>query len=313
MVYIKLENDMYKFMNNKYEKIPKMLKKMIFKVKYKNKQFINQKIDTRDYIILPSVNNKLLRNLKKLSNVRCWKNICVSNNLMENDDFISFANENLLNVMDGKWLFKNIVDKIVEYIAEVRNESLATLEISILCNKLDETIIEKIKEICVKVKICNIITNNTKQYKKLEEEVYQSNGVILNVSNNYRRALAKSSIVINFDFSDRDLEKCIFYRNAYMINIDKSVKVDKKEFGGRNIVSYKMDLPEKYLEYKDILNDFDSSILYESFIYKHTNYRNIKNELIRDEAKIAYLEDSNHKIIKNQDFNLPKKLDKISI
>ena len=311
MVYIKLEDDMYKFIDNKYEKIPEILKKIIYKLKYKNKNFISKKVQNGEYIVLPNVNKRLLGNLKKLSNIRCWKNICVSNNLMENYEFMNFANENLLNVMDGKWLLKNIVDQIVEYIADSRKEAINTYEVSILCNKLDDTIIEKIKEICQRVKTCNIITNNRKQYIKLEEEMYKEKGIILNISNNYKKAAEKSIIVINFDFDNRQIQNCILSSNSYIINVNKNL--EKNGFDGKNLISYKMNLPEKYSEYEKIFENFDTNTLYESFIYKHTNYNNIKKELVSDEVKIVYLKDSNDKIIKNLEDNLSKKLDKIKI
>lgn len=266
-----------------------------------------------DYIILPELNDKVLKKLKSMINIRCIKNICVSDNLMENKKFTNFANDNSLKIMDGKWLFKNIVDQVVQYIVDIKNESLANYEIAFLCNKLDETILEKIRELCLKAKVCNILTNNIRQYQKFEEEIYQTSGIILNISNNYKRAMTKSNIIINFDFSVKDLEKCIFPKNGYIINIDRNIKIEKKEFSGRNIVFYEIDMPRKYMEYQEILNGFNSSILYESFIYKHTNYKNIKKELLEDDARILYLEDFNKKIIKNENLNLPKTLDKISI
>ena len=311
MIYIKLEENMYKFIGNKYENIPNCLKKLIYKLRYKNKKIINKKMENGEYIILPSVNKKVLKNLKKMKEIRCWKNICISNNLMQNTEFMEFANENLLNIMDGKWLLKNIVDKIIEYIADSRKEALNTYEISILCNRLDNTIVEKIKEICQKVKVCNIITNNQKQYKKLEENIYKENGIVLNISNNYKKTLNKSIIIVNFDFDQKQIKNCNFSSNAYIINTNK--KLDKEHFGGRNIISYKVNLPEKYLEYQNKFENFDTNTLYESLIYKNTSYKNIKKELSHDDAKIVYLKDSNDKIIKKLEDNLSKKLDKITI
>ena len=62
---------------------------------------------------------------------------------------------------------KGNCSQIVEYITECRKENLNTYEVTILCNKLDDTIVEKVKEVCQIVKKCNVITNNQKQYKKL--------------------------------------------------------------------------------------------------------------------------------------------------
>ena len=311
MIYIKLEENMYKFIEAKYKRIPEFLKKIIYRLEYKSNNIIDKKVSNGELIILSSVNKKVIRDLKKMKNIKCWKNICISNNLIENNEFIDFTNQNNLNIMDGKWLLKNIVDKIVEYIAESRKEPLNTYEISILCNKLDNTIVEKIREISQKVKKCNIITNNQKKYENIKEQIKKETGKIFNVSNNYKKSAEKSIIVINFDFDDKQIQKCIFSPNAYIINVNK--KLENNDFGRRNIISYKINLPEKYLKYQNIFENFDSNTLYESFIYKNTSYKNIKKQLNQDDAKIVYLKDVNDKIIKKSKDNLSKKLDKITI
>lgn len=295
MVYIKLEDNAEKFMM-KYKNLPKAIQKISFKSRCRNGKFKIEKVGNRDYIILPEINDRILKKLKNMSSIKCWRNICISENLRENNKFKEFAQTNNLNIMDGKWLFKNIADKVIDYIVEMNNDTLINQEISILCNQLDETILEKIKEIAIKVKVCNILTNNIKQYKKLESEMYQTFGVALNISNNYRKTIAKSNIVINFDFLENDLKKCAFPKNAYMVDINNTVNIDKKETNERIIISYDLGIPEKYGVYKEILTGFRNDILYESFIYKHTSYRNIKKELIEDEIKILYLIDLNYKI-----------------
>ena len=310
MVYIKLEENMYKFIDSSYEKIPNFLKKVIHKLRYKNKKIISKKIKNGEYIVLPSINNKILKELKKMKDIRCWKNICISNNLYEYDEFMAFLRENQLNVMDGSWLLKNIVDKVVEYIADSRKEKANNYEVTILCNKLDNTIVEKIKEICQIVKKCNVVTHNEKQFKKLENELYKDKKNVFNVSTNLKKTAENSIIVINFDFTDIQIKKCVFMPNVYIINANKNI--EKTDFGEKNLISYKMNLPEKYLEYGNNFENFDSNELYESFIYKNTSYKNIKEELSQDDAKILYLKDSNNKIIKKSKDNLSKKLDKIT-
>lgn len=311
MVYIKLEENLYKFIEVEYEKIPEFIKNIIYKLKYKSNRIINKKIENREYIILPTINNRILKELEKMKNIKCWKNVCVSNNLMDNNEFINFANESNLNIMDGKWLLKNIVDKIVEYIADSRKESLNTYEISILCNKLDGTIVEKIKEICLKVKTCNVLTDNSKQYKKLETELFKEKGVVLNVSSNLKKSAEKSNAIINFDFDNIQIRNCIFSSNAYIINVNKNI--EKSDFEGRNLISYKINMPDKYSRFEKYFDSFDNNTLYESFLYKNTSYKNIKKELNQDGAKIVYLKDSGDKLLKKSKDNLSKKLDKITI
>lgn len=312
VIYIKLEEDMDKFMS--HFNVPRSLKKLMFKAKCRNGKFALEKIDDMECLVVPEINERMLKKLKILADIRCWKNICVSNRLLENPDFLTFASTSSLKVMDGRWLFKNIIDQVVEFIAETKHEKLENKEISILCNKLDDTMMEKIKELCVKVKVCNILTSQMKQFQKMEQEIYRNHGVILNISSNYKKALLKSSMIINFDFSKKDLEKkCMFAKDSILINVKEDVAISKKYWEGKNITFFEMDLPEKYETYKEQLEGFDSSILYESLIYKNTNYRNIKKELAEDDAKILCLLDVNGEKMKNLEANLPKTLDKIVI
>jgi len=306
MVYIKLEEDMDKFFIKNFSGI---FKKILFVFYKKIGKIKVQKINNIEYILLPECNDKVLKKLNKISKVKCWTNLCVSNNLMENERFKSFVAKNNFNLMDGKWLFKNIVSQIIEYIVNLKNEKIEVQEISILCNKLDETIVEQIKEISQKVKLFNILTDNIKKFQKIEEQIQEKNGIIINVSNNYKKVLNKSNIIINYDFDESQINKCFFSKNGYFINLAENINIENKEFHGRNIVSYDVYMPLKYIEYQKKMDGFDNNILYESFIYKRTSYHNIRKILQKDNLKIFYLKDSNQKIIK---IISPKTLDKIA-
>ena len=216
--------------------------------------------------------------------------------------------------MDGRWLFQNIIDQAVECVVENNHQKLEMKEVSILCNHANDTMIEKIKEIASKAKVCNVLTGQIKQFQKTEEEIYRTKGILLNVSSNYKKALLKSSVIINFDFSKKELEKrCIFAKDSVLINVKENVEISKKYWEGKNITFFGIDMPEKYEAYLEEFEGFDESILYESFLYKNTSYRNIKKELAEDDLKILYLLDTNHEKIENFSLNLPKPLDKNAI
>lgn len=301
MIYIKQENNVDKFMK-KYVNFPKYIKKMLFKSKCRNGKFETEKMYDIECISLPEINDKILKNLKKLSEIRCWRNICISRDLKLNDKFLNFVQNNGLKVVDGKWLFKHMIDQIFEYYVEYKNDIISNQEVTILCNKLDNIFVEQIKIISNKVKICNVLTNNLKQYRKLEEEIYQTNGIVLNCSNNFKKGAVKSNYVINFDFENKELEKCNFSKNAYIIDIK----------GNKNIVDFVIDMPLKYKKYQELMQEFNTNDIYESFIYKNTSFRNIKKELDLDNAKVLYLVDLNEKILKIHNSNLSKTLDKIA-
>ena len=308
MVYIKLENSMDKFMEN-FTRIPKSAKKFIYKSKCRNGKFYFEKKEGIEFVVLPTINEKILSKLNTLAKVRCWRNVCVSDNLKNSEAISRIAKENDLRILSGKWLMKIMVDKILEYIVEMKNEVISNKEVTILCNNIDETCLEKIKEIAANVKICNVLTNNQKQFQKLEEEFYQIKGIILNVSNNYKKSASKSNIIINFDFTNKDLEKCVFQKNAYIINLcENELKKDLK-----NITFAEIVLPEKYKKSVEDFDGFNNMSLYESFIYKNTSYKNLKKEIFLDGVEIVYLIDFEGKIIKNSNLNFGKTLDKIVI
>lgn len=309
VVYIKLEENVDKFMANFNS--PKSMRKLLYKSKCRKGKFVIQKIDRMECIVIPEVNRKLLSRLKILADIRCWNNLCVSNNLLKNPDFLTFASQNSFKIMDGRWLLKNMIDQAVECVMENNHQKLETKEVSILCNHADDTAIEKIKEIASKAKICNVLTGQIKQFQKTEEEIYRTNGILLNVSSNYKKALLKSSVIINFDFSKKELEKrCIFAKDSVLINVKENVEISKKYWEGKNITFFAIDMPEKYEAYQEAFEGFDDTILYESFIYKKTSYRNIKKELLEDDLKILYLLDTKNEKVENFSLNLPKPLDK---
>ena len=312
MVYIKLEDDEDKFMS-RYPNIPKSMARLLFKAKCRKGKFEIKNVQNRECIVLPIVNDKVLKKLEFFANIRCLRNVCVSDNLRWNDDFMRFAQKQNLNIMDGKWLFKNMMEQVVDYVADMREEPLGMQEVAILCHHLDETIAEKIKDISAKVKVCNILTQNSKQFQKLEEQIYQENGIVLNVSTNYKRAVMKSGLVVNFDVEGKDLEKCVFSKKAFLISLNQNEEIQKKDWLGRNIAFFAVDMPAKYAECQEDFAGFHGSILYESLIYKKTSPRNIKKELMEDDVRILYLLDSNYKVIKNPNLILPKTLDKITI
>lgn len=308
MFYIELEENMDKFMNQ-YMNLPRSIIKMRFNSKCKNGKFEIKKVGGKDCVVLPGVNEKILKNLQKFLQIRCEKNLCVSENLRENEQFQKFADENDWKIMDGKWLFKHVLLECMQYVAMMKQESLQSMEISILCHQVDKIIFGELEKICLQFKKINILTSQEKQFGKLSEKIFLETGKRLVVSNNIKKMTQKSHMVVNFDFEKRELEKCNFAKNVYVFDLTGS----KKEGNGRNVIFFEIDMPEKYKQYEEELSGFKRSILYESLIYKNTLYENIQKEIEEDDARVLYLEDSNQKKIKNPHLNLEKSLDKIVI
>lgn len=83
-------------------------------------------------------------------------------------------------------------------------------EISILSNNIDWNLVYNIKKVANCVRFVNIVTNSENKFRKVEKELYEQKGIILNINNNYKKSLIKSDIILNFDFPENELNKYVF-------------------------------------------------------------------------------------------------------
>ena len=96
------------------------------KLKYRIKGFeVNsiEKIDSR-LITLREDSDKTLNKLENFLNQNCINSLCISNDLLSNNKFMEFIKENKISYYDGRWLFKNLTEKIIDYIMNLKNDRL---------------------------------------------------------------------------------------------------------------------------------------------------------------------------------------------
>lgn len=154
-----------------------------------------------------------------------------------------------------------------------------------------------------KVKFINIITNNIEQYRDIEKELYEKQGIAIQITNNKRKSLLKSDIIVNLDFEEESLNRCKFNRKAIIINVKYKTKIKESFFEGININDYEIQVEEgKIKEFikKGWLKIYSIPMLYESIIYeKDTQYLQIKS-IIQKKIKIKSLIGMNGKIHNNE-------------
>lgn len=258
-----------------------------------------------DKIILPiakdeKIDNKkakilALKTKKILEKTGC-KKICVSKKIKEQTEYINDLRIFNIEIIEGKWLFSILINKILDYITNKNKIKKSDTTISILINKLDKDYIyEHIKNIIKEYKTVNIITNNTSKFKKLEEEIYQKDGIMINISNNKKKSLVRSKIILNIDFSNELINQYNLPENSIIININNKVKIAKKRFNGININDYEI----KYLNIDEFDYDkyslYEQKDIYESQIYQNQPFEYIKRKIERDKVEIAYLQGNKNK------------------
>lgn len=221
------------------------------------------------------VMNKFIAKIvsKKICNVlydNNINNVVLSNKLKTNNIIINAIQSENIEILDGRELFKDLILKIIEYVLSLQNEDISKYEITLLTNDLSNNVINNIIYLSNKVKVLNVVTNNIKDYKKVEEKIYNKFGILIRITNNKRKSLANTKLIFNIDFPEEILDEYIIYDKAIIINICKKIKILSKKFNGINVNYYNIKLPIEYKNFfskYNIYRNFNENELYESILY----------------------------------------------
>lgn len=143
---------------------------------------------------------------------------------------------------------------------------------------------EIIIHIAKNIKRLNIVTNHINKCKKIEEYLYNEFGIMLNISNNKRRSLLKSEVIINLDFPEELINNYKIYDRAIILNINDKIEIKSKRFNGLNINYFRIIFPDEYK-----IEGFQNEIVYESTIYIKNSYEDINYNFAEDKIKINKL------------------------
>lgn len=286
MIYITVAENIDEAIPEKYKEKNNFIKSIIYFFRNICGVILEKNIDNRKLYILPNMNKKYIEKIKKIIKVKCVNNVVLSEKLRNDKEFVDNINKENIKILNGNWIYKYIEEKIIDYIVNLKNEKIYTQEVSIMINDFNEINIENIKNIARKVKVLNIVTTKENMLKKIEKNIYDEDGIILNINNNYKKSLIKSDIIINEDFEIEEFNNYELPKKACIINIEKQVNIYSKYFEGINILSFDINLPKRFMKRISELKDFNSLIMYESFIYKRTSVKNIKKEIEEDKIRI---------------------------
>jgi len=227
-------------------KFIKKVKQILNIIEIKNK-------DGKVFCSLPinekTKDKKVIAVAKKLNN-ELYKNSIeqvVLSNEFENLEVLKnelyFEN---VNILDGRILFQYLTLDIIEYIYSSQDKIVEEGQISILVNDNTELNLENIIDIAKRLKRLNIVTNNIQKFKKIEEYLYNEFGIMIRVSNNQKKDLLNSDIVINIDFPKEILKKYQLPNKCVLLNINEEYEIKSKKFNGININYYSINIPKDY-------------------------------------------------------------------
>lgn len=246
-------------------------------------EYINKKV----ILTLPTNENllnkkteKISKKLNKMLYIDSIQNVVLSKNLMQNQVLKNKLYEKNINILDGRKLFTLLSYEVIEKISEYSNMNLEEMEISILVNDNSETNTYNITEIAKNVKRLNIITNHIARFQKLQDYLYNELGIMIKVSNNKKKDLLTSKIILNMDFPHELINSYKFPVKCIIVNLNNEINIKKKQFNGININWYNIMMEDKYK-----MPEFNDEIIYESHIYKlplSEQYKKIKEDKIRN-------------------------------
>ena len=197
---------------------------------------------------------KIVKKVLKL--IKQNEKIIVSKEIKNDKEFMNLLYSQGLDIYTSKDLFRKLLSKVLDYIINYENLTMEETEIWITTNEY----IEELEDLANNYKRINIVTNHIEKFKKIEEKLYDEKGIIVTLTNNKKKILAKAKIIMNLDFTEETLNKYNIYDKAIIVNFEEKININKKRFNGILIDNYELnqniDGYEKYY-INDIIEDLE--------------------------------------------------------
>ena len=216
--------------------------------------FIEENIESKDIVRrikkVKKINNKIIiyRNLAKTNlknkikivnliikilDKEKVKQIVITKEMKKDEQFMNLLYSYNIKICSKKWIFRQCIDRIINIVlnGKKREEN----EIYICVNGVDSVIEKNIYKFAKEFKRINIITNHIGYFKKIEEKLYNEEGILINITNNKRKSLSKAELILNVDFPKELINEFSIYDKSTIINWDEPLKIRKKRFDGKII------------------------------------------------------------------------------
>lgn len=249
-----------------------------------------------DKIILPITGEikigkaeKLARKTMSILESGNSRKVVLSKKVSKREDYINFLYSNGAEIVDGRWLFKALTLQVLDYIVEKKRLKKEEIQVSILMNDVDLNMLDIIKQIVKQYKAVNIVTNHFEKFRRVEQQILEEEGLMITVTNNKKKSLYKSQIILNVDFPSELVNRYRIYDEAIIINLRGDVRIETKRFNGLNIVDYEIEFNNSDNFDYEKENLYDNKNVYEANIYKNRSFKYLQEMFLRDKVKIKYL------------------------
>jgi hypothetical protein len=224
--------------------------------------------------------------------------IILSKYLESLDDFKNNIKNEKIDLIEGKRLSNYIIPEILEYICKMINEEIEKQDITILVQEKNADIEKAITYIAKKVKRIQIVTPQIHKFKTLENDLEFKYGLACQITNNKRKSLLKSKIIVNLDYLESTLNQFTINQQAILIDINNNTTIHSKLFMGIHIYNYNITA--------NIKNDiFDVKNIMEAMALDKT-YEQIRTFVQNEKVQVTGVIGKNG-VINKMEFNRIKK------
>lgn len=246
-------------------------------------------LPVNDEKISQKKSEKLARKTKKVLDKANCKKVIISKKLQQQEQYMNYLYTYQCEIVDGKWLFEVLSEKVLDYVVNKKGLKKQEIQLSILVNDLSDIMLNIIKILATQYKKINIVTNHIEKFRKIEEKMLSKDGIMMIVTNNKKKSLSKSQLILNVDFPSELINKYNIYEEAIIINIRQNTKINKKRFNGININDYEVEFENLEEFYFNEKNKFYNRDIYEAQLYNKQPFENIMRKINRDKLEIKQL------------------------
>ena len=265
---------------------PKFLFKLFNIIKVKENKII---LPIKDEKISIKKAEKLVNKTKNILDKTNCNKVVLSKVIKTQEDYKNYLYSSDVNIIKAEQLTEILLLDILNYIKNKKALKPEELSLTIFVNDISMNMLENLKIMVKEYKRINIITNHIQKFKKLEEDFFEEQGIIITVGNNKRKSALKSNIIINVDFPNELINQYNINDEAIIINLRGNIKINKKRFTGININDYEIDFDnfEEFDYEKEML--FDKKDIYEAEFIKNQPFKYSRNDLNKYKVKIIKL------------------------
>ena len=273
--------------------------KTLYLEKVDKPKFLFQKIK------IEQDNCKIYANLEKEKNIKKMVSkiaktdvnaVVLSKELKVNSQLINELNSANIHIFDGRWLEKYLTYEILEFILRQKNQEKEETELAITTNEITDSCIQIIKTLAKQYKRVTVVTNHLNKLRKIEKELYDEYGILILISNNQKKSLAKAQLILNMDFNKEVLNKYKINENAIILNWEGDIIIYNKRFNGLNVNNYEIEVGREEIIWRTNMKEFETKELLESALYMKDTFDNIRDKIGKYKVFIKELYGINGKI-----------------